>query len=213
MHSQTRWSARRPAAGFRAATRRRRRGARWAPATHDHIVVTLDDRGRVVFNDPRRFGMAVVEEPRTSALFAHYGPDALDADAFTADSLFAERRRTKRSIKDVLMDQRVVAGLGNIYVSEALYHAGVRPRRRLARLTRAECVRVVDCVRRVLADAIEHRGSTVSDFLDGIGRRGGYQWRHAVYDRAGQPCPACGDAIRRVVIAQRSSFYCPRCQR
>jgi formamidopyrimidine-DNA glycosylase len=111
------------------------------------------------------------------------------------------------------MDQRVVAGLGNIYVNEILFRAGVRPRRSMARTTIDECARIVDATREVIANAIEHRGSTISDFLDGIGRRGGYQLRHQVYDREGKPCPACGAPIKSVVVGQRSSFYCPSCQR
>ena len=189
------------------------RGAAAHPQKHDHVIVTLSDGGCLTFNDPRRFGFMRLEDGDDPRSFEGLGPEALDAGAFDVEHLFGAARKTRRAIKDVLMDQRVVAGLGNIYVNEALYLAAVRPGRAARRLTRAECGRVVAAVRSVLAEAIEHRGSTVSDFLDGIGRRGGYQWRRRVYDRRGEPCPACETPIKSVVIGQRSSFYCPRCQR
>jgi formamidopyrimidine-DNA glycosylase len=180
---------------------------------HDHVIVELSKQGRLVFNDPRRFGSMSVWEPGDPEIFAGVGPEPLDEQAFTGDYLFEQRHRTKRSLKDVLMDQRVVAGLGNIYVNEALFLAGLRPKRALRRLTRADCDRLVASVRTILGEAIEHRGSTISDFLDGIGRRGGYQWRRRVYDRAGEPCPVCETAIKAIVVGQRSTFYCPQCQR
>lgn len=182
-------------------------------AKHDHLFVSLaDGAGALVFNDPRRFGLSVVTEEQGCPFFEKMGPEPLDQEAFDADYLWALRSRTRRTVKDVLMDQRVVAGLGNIYVSEILFVAGVRPRVRFDRLSRKRIEGIVDGVRTIIAEAIEHRGSTVSDFLDGIGRRGGYQWRHRVYDREGKPCPICETPIRSVVIAARSSFYCPQCQ-
>jgi formamidopyrimidine-DNA glycosylase len=185
----------------------------YVPQAHDHVIVGLDDGAAVVFNDPRRFGLMALENPDASALFTNLGPEPLDEKAFDADYLARLRAQTRRTVKDVLMDQRVVAGLGNIYVNEILFACGVRPRRRLARLTSAECARMVDATRHVLREAIKHRGTTISDFLDGIGRRGGYQWRRRVYDRAGEPCPVCDTEIKSIVVGQRSSFYCPRCQR
>jgi formamidopyrimidine-DNA glycosylase len=180
---------------------------------HDHVVVFLDSGASLVFNDPRRFGSMSLREPDDASLFEGVGPEPLDATRFNGAYLFAHGRRTKRSLKDVLMDQRVVAGLGNIYVNEALFVAGVRPRRALRRLTRSDCDRLAESVRAIISEAIEHRGSTISDFLDGIGRRGGYQWRRRVYDRAGEPCSVCATEIKAVVVGQRSSFYCPQCQR
>lgn len=182
-------------------------------AVHDHVVISLDGLpGRLVFRDPRRFGLVLLERPSQCELLTKLGPEPLDRDAFDADLLWQVRKRTRRRIKDVLMDQTVVAGLGNIYVNEILFVAGIRPRRRLVSLSRREVELLVDAVRTIIAEAIEHRGSTVSDFLDGIGRRGGYQWRHRVYDRAGQPCPQCETTIKTIVVSQRSSFYCPQCQ-
>ncbi len=180
---------------------------------HDHVLVSLDGDSLLVFNDPRRFGLMLIDDPANAELLQRIGPEPLDAAAFDGDYLCALRRRTDREIKTVLMDQRVVAGLGNIYVNEILFAARVRPRRRMPRVSTAECRAIAEATRSVLAEAIEHRGSTLSDFLDGVGRRGGYQWRRRVYDRAGQPCPRCATEIKSVVVAQRSSFYCPRCQR
>jgi formamidopyrimidine-DNA glycosylase len=179
---------------------------------HDHVVVVLEDAGRLVFNDPRRFGSMSVRERDDAMAFDGVGPEPLDEKAFSGAYLFAQGRRTKRSLKDVLMDQRVVAGLGNIYVNEALFLAGLRPKRALRRTTRAECDRLAEAVRAVVVEAIEHRGTTISDFLDGIGRRGGYQWRRRVYDRGGEPCSVCASPIKVIVVGQRSSFYCPSCQ-
>jgi formamidopyrimidine-DNA glycosylase len=180
---------------------------------HDHVLAHFHEGGVLVFNDPRRFGLCVVDDPVASKLLAQMGPEPLDVSSFHAEYLNVQRRRTARTIKDVLMDQRVVAGLGNIYVNEILFRARIRPRRRMTRTTSEECSRVVDATRIVIRDAIEHRGSTISDFLDGIGRRGGYQGQHCVYDREGKPCLVCGAAIKAVVVGQRSSFYCPACQR
>jgi len=181
--------------------------------THDHVVVRLDDGAHLVFNDPRRFGLVAVEDAGTSVLLKGIGPEPLDTKAFDATYFRGLRRRTSRTVKDTLMDQRVVAGLGNIYVNEILFVAGVRPRRRLTRVRDVECERIVAATREILDEAIEHRGSSISDFLDGIGQRGAYQWRRRVYDRAGEPCIRCESPIKAIVVGQRSSFYCPRCQR
>jgi len=179
---------------------------------HDHVIVTLDDGAGLVFHDPRRFGLMAIDDSSSSPLLSGIGPEPL-GDDFQPSYLADLRRRTRRTIKDVLMDQRVVAGLGNIYVNEALFAAGVRPRRKLSSMTSEECARVVRATREILKEAIEHRGSSISDFLDGVGRRGAYQWRRRVYDREGEPCPLCTTAIKVVTVGQRSSFYCPRCQR
>jgi formamidopyrimidine-DNA glycosylase len=183
------------------------------PAVHDHVLASFAGGGTLVFHDPRRFGLCIVDDPHTSKLVAAMGPEPLDVAAFDPAYLSSFRRSTVRTIKDVLMDQRVVAGLGNIYVNEILFRAGIRPRRRMSRVTDAESARIVEATRHVIADAIEHRGSTISDFLDGAGRRGSYQGSHCVYDREGKPCPRCSAPIKQVVVGQRSSFYCPACQR
>lgn len=180
---------------------------------HDHVIAHLSGGGGLVFHDPRRFGLSIVDDPSTSSLLAGMGPEPLDETAFDDEYLAGFRRRTVRTIKDVLMDQRVVAGLGNIYVNEILFRCGIRPRRTMPRLTARQCADVVHATREVIASAIEHRGSSISDFVDGTGSRGGYQREHRVYGREGEPCTVCAAPIKSVVVGQRSSFYCPRCQK
>ena len=180
---------------------------------HDHVVVHLDDGRRLTYNDARRFGRLAVVAPEDADAEAARGVDAL-SDGLTAAFLHASSRRHRRTtVKSLLMDQREIAGLGNIYVNEILFQAAVRPRRRAGRLTRTDCARVVAATRAVLANAIARGGSSISDYRDGFERAGSYQLEHQVYDRAGAPCGRCGTAIRACVITGRSSFYCPRCQR
>jgi formamidopyrimidine-DNA glycosylase len=177
---------------------------------HDHVAVLFDDARALVYHDPRRFGRMDVVAP--AALAAETGGvDAL-APELTPALLFALTRRRRTSIKALLMDQRRVAGLGNIYANEVLFRAGVRPRRRAGRLTRAECARIVAATRAVLAEAIRDGGSSIADYRDGFGRPGGFQAAHRVYGRAGEPCPRCRAPLRACRVAGRSSFYCPRCQ-
>jgi formamidopyrimidine-DNA glycosylase len=179
---------------------------------HTHVIATLDDGRTVRFHDPRRFGLMRVGVAHELGELAALGVEPLEA-AFSADALHALARRQRRSVKSLLMDQRTVAGLGNIYVNEALFAAGVRPTRRTSRLTRADTERVVAAVKTVLADAIRLRGSSIPDYRDERGEPGAFQDSSRVYERAGAPCRACGTPIRRRVIVGRSSFYCPTCQR
>jgi len=178
---------------------------------HDHIVVRLDDGRLLTYNDARRFGRVAVIEAAAMAAETGEGLDPL-APEFTPEALFGLTRRRRTPIKALLMDQRRVAGLGNIYANEILFRAGIRPRRRAARLRRADCARIVRSARAVLREAIRRGGSSISDYRDGLGRAGWFQLRHQVYDRAGEPCRGCGTPIRARVIVGRSSFYCPRCQ-
>jgi formamidopyrimidine-DNA glycosylase len=178
---------------------------------HDHVVIAFDDGRSLVYNDARRFGRMAVLEPDAVAAETGTGLEPL-GPGFTAAALFALSRGRRTSVKALLMDQRRIAGLGNIYVNEILFHARIRPRRRAARLAREECGRIVVATRAVLAEAIRRGGSSISDYRDGLGQRGWFQLRHRVYDRAGEPCRRCGTAIRSCVIVGRSSFYCPRCQ-
>jgi formamidopyrimidine-DNA glycosylase len=146
------------------------------------------------------------------AELAALGPEPLDP-AFSAAFLHATARRQRRAVKSLLMDQQVVAGLGNIYVNEILFGAGVRPMRRTSRVTRADAERIVAETGRVLAEAITLRGSSISDYRDERGEPGAFQHTFRVYERAGEPCRRCDGVIRRRVIIGRSSFYCPKCQR
>jgi formamidopyrimidine-DNA glycosylase len=175
-------------------------------------VVALDDGRCLVYNDVRRFGRLVVVTPERVAAEVGLGLEPLGEDA-RADVLAARARRRRLSVKAFLMDQRQLVGIGNIYASEILFHAGLRPGRRCGRLSVADWERVVDATRRVLEDAIACGGSTISDYRDGFDGFGSYQARHAVYGRAGEPCVRCGTRVRSRVIVGRSSFYCPGCQR
>jgi formamidopyrimidine-DNA glycosylase len=182
-----------------------------ATGPHDHVTVMLDD-GRVLsYADPRRFGRMAVVAADAVTRETGTGVDAL-SPALTAEALHLLTRRRRTSVKALLMDQRLVAGIGNIYASEILFHAGIRPRRRAGRLRRAECQRLATAIRAVLTAAIRRGGSSISDYVDGLGRSGWFQLRHRVYDRAGSPCRRCRAAIRSCVVSGRSTYYCPRCQ-
>jgi formamidopyrimidine-DNA glycosylase len=182
------------------------------PLLHDHVTIGLDDGRTVVYNDPRRFGRLDVVAAADVPRIVGPGLDALDA-TLTGAWLFGRSRARRTSVKALLMDQRQIAGLGNIYVSELLFRAGVRPRRRAARLSRADCERVVAAMRAVLDDALARGGSSISDYRDAFDNSGSFQDHHAVYDRAGEPCRTCGTPIKSHVIVGRSTFYCPTCQR
>lgn len=165
-------------------------------------VFTLED-GTLRFDDVRQFGRIVWRESDPPQ-----GPDALKLDAEGFVAVVAGRRGR---IKSVLLDQKVVSGLGNIYVDECLFRAGIHPLAR--RVSRARLRRLHEAVVEVLREAIECGGSSISDYVDAEGRRGRFQERHRVYGRAGEPCTACGAPVRRIVVAQRGTHYCPQCQK
>ena len=184
---------------------------------HDHVVFTTDAGDQLRFNDARRFGvMDLVAEP---ALFEHrllkdLGPEPL-GNAFNGPALAAALAGKRTPIKAALLDQRVVAGLGNIYVSEALYAAGLSPRRLAYTVRGGRAERLVAGIRDVLNRAIAAGGSSLRDYVQADGELGYFQHQWAVYGRAGEPCPDCdcGGGIRRFVQSNRSTFYCPKRQR
>lgn len=178
---------------------------------HDHVIIALDDGHSLTYNDPRRFGLMLLRSAHTG-LPTRLGIDPLSPE-FTADRLAALARGRRRPIKNLLMDQALIAGLGNIYANEILAQARIRPGRAAGRLTRRDHQAVVDATREVLIAAIRQRGSSISDFRDITGNRGGFQQRFVVYDRCGQPCRRCSTGIRRRMLGGRSTFYCPSCQR
>lgn len=187
-------------------------------AVHDHIVLDMEDGTRIVYADPRRFGfMDLVPEAMLgeNTHLKGLGPEPL-GNEFSA-SVLSERLEGRRApIKAALLDQRTVAGLGNIYVCEALHRAGVSPNRQAASVAgygRAE--RLAAAIRSVLADAIAAGGSTLRDYARTDGELGYFQHAFAVYDREGEPCSksGCGGTVKRIVHSGRSTFYCPRCQR
>jgi formamidopyrimidine-DNA glycosylase len=183
------------------------------PGVHDHYDLLLEGGGCVRYNDPRRFGsLHFAREPERHALLAGLGPEPL-GDAFTADYLWSTSRGRRVAIKQHLMNGRVVAGLGNIYVNEALFRAGIHPLRAAGRIARARFDGLIDAVRGVLDDALTHGGTTLRDFVGGDGRPGYFQNTLAVYGRGGEPCKRCGKEIRRATVGQRAIYWCPRCQR
>lgn len=184
-----------------------------AAARHDHVDWQFDGGVTLRLRDPRRFGAVLwTDDAARHPLLAHLGPEPL-TDAFDADYLHAQCRRRSAAIKQVIMDATVVVGVGNIYASESLFHAGIRPGTAARRLGRPACARLVDAIRRVLGAAIAAGGSSLRDYVATDGELGYFQLQTRVYDRAGQPCKACGTVVRRIVQGQRASFYCPRCQR
>jgi formamidopyrimidine-DNA glycosylase len=178
---------------------------------HDHIIVTLGDRRSLRYNDTRRFGLMAVDDEAAIEELMGLGVEPL-TPAFSARYLWEKARQTQRTIKDVIMDQRVVAGVGNIYASELLFRANVRPGRIAGTLDLPAVSRVVKTTKAVLQEAIAHRGSSISDYLDGEGQPGSFQKRFRVYDQAGKPCRSCATPIVRETHGGRSSFFCPTCQ-
>ncbi|GAB2728704.1 bifunctional DNA-formamidopyrimidine glycosylase/DNA-(apurinic or apyrimidinic site) lyase [Halomonas garicola] len=185
-----------------------------APKKHDHIDLVLES-GRVLrYHDPRRFGFVdwlQADEAHDSRL-AHLGPEPLSA-AFTGERLFQRSRGRRMAVKPFLMDNRVVVGVGNIYAAEALFIAGIDPRRAAGRIARVRYERLAGAAREVLAAAITQGGTTLRDFVSGQGEPGYFAQRLNVYGREGKPCRRCGALLKRVALGQRASVYCPVCQR
>jgi len=184
-----------------------------APAgPHDHVDIVFGDRA-LRLRDPRRFGSVhwVRGDPDRHPLLAPLGPEPL-GEGFDAAYLHGAAHRRRIAAKTLLMDGRVVVGVGNIYANEALFRAGVRPTRRSDRLTRAECARLVDAVRAVLTAAIRVGGTTLRDYVREDGSAGYFVSDLAVYGRGGEACPRCGAPLKSVRVGQRATVYCPRCQ-
>jgi formamidopyrimidine-DNA glycosylase len=182
-------------------------------ALHDHIDWVFDDGVVLRLRDPRRFGAVLLtDDVARHPLLAHLGPEPLTPD-FDAASLHAHCRRRNTAIKQVIMDAQVVVGIGNIYASESLFHAGIRPATAARRLSRPACARLVAAIKQVLTAALAAGGSSLRDYVHSSGELGYFQLQTRVYDRAGQPCRVCATPIRRIVQGQRASFYCPTCQR
>ncbi len=186
-----------------------------APGKHDHVVLHTGAGVRITFNDARRFGamdLLATGSEETHPLLAGLGPEPL-GNGFSEAYLQGRLQGRQTPVKAALLDQRIVAGLGNIYVAEALFRAGISPRRLAGNLGPARIARLLPVIREVLAEAIEAGGSSLRDFRQTDGELGYFQKAFRVYDREGQPCPACGTAVARIVQSGRSSFFCPACQR
>jgi formamidopyrimidine-DNA glycosylase len=187
---------------------------------HEHLEMETDDGWRVGFVDPRRFGSVdLIETDREDShrLLAGLGPEPLD-DAFSVAVLAAALAGKKTPIKAALLDQKIVAGLGNIYVCEALYRAGISPQRLASSVPGARAKRLVPAIKDTLTEAIAAGGSSLRDYVQTNGELGYFQHAWKVYGREGEPCPACPEdatcnRVQRIVQSGRSTFYCPRIQR
>lgn len=189
------------------------------PATekHDHVVFHMANGARITFNDPRRFGAMDLLHTATAdahKLLASIGPEPL-GNAFSEAHLVAALENRNTPIKSALLDQRIVAGLGNIYVCEVLYRAAINPARKAGRISKPRVAAMVPIIRAVLSEAIEAGGSTLRDFKQADGELGYFQHSFDVYGREGEACrtPGCTSDVKRIVQSGRSSFYCGNCQR
>ncbi|PYE84561.1 bifunctional DNA-formamidopyrimidine glycosylase/DNA-(apurinic or apyrimidinic site) lyase [Pseudoroseicyclus aestuarii] len=186
-----------------------------APEKHDHVVLDMEGGARVTFNDARRFGamdLAPTAEVEDHWLLKALGPEPF-GNAFNEAYLIGRLKGRATPIKTALLDQTVVAGLGNIYVCEILHRAGIDPRRKAGRISAQRLTTLVPITRMVLEEAIEAGGSSLRDHRQASGELGYFQHTFRVYGREGAPCPHCATPIRRIVQSGRSSFYCPTCQR
>jgi formamidopyrimidine-DNA glycosylase len=174
---------------------------------HTHAILKLASGRELRFVDPRRFGRLSVVR---AANFDSGGIEPLEADLESFVALFRGR---KTPIKSALLNQKLLRGVGNIYADESLFRAGIRPRRRVCSITREQMAKLLEAVKQVLREAIALGGSSISDYVDAEGEAGFFQLQHRVYGREGEPCLVCKTRIKRIVIAGRSSHYCPKCQR
>ncbi|QEE37178.1 bifunctional DNA-formamidopyrimidine glycosylase/DNA-(apurinic or apyrimidinic site) lyase [Octadecabacter sp. SW4] len=188
-----------------------------APAKHDHVLLDMANGARITFNDARRFGamdLCATDGVETHWLIAKLGPEPL-GNAFDEHYLIAALKGRNTPIKTALLDQRIVSGLGNIYVCEVLYRAGISPKRKAGQLSQRRVASLVPIIRDVLTEAITAGGSSLRDYRQADGELGYFQHVFRVYDREGDPCsaPDCAGTITRIVQGGRSTFYCPQCQR
>jgi len=181
---------------------------------HEHVRINCSDGSSLRYRDVRRFGYAgllLARDWQSHPWFRHLGPEPL-SDKFNGEYLSGRCLHRFTSIKNVLMDARVVVGIGNIYASEALFQAGIHPRRVANRISLSRLKRLSESIRTVLISAIRAGGSTIRDYVHADGKPGYFAHQFAVYGREGEPCHCCGREIRRLVLAGRSSFYCTGCQ-
>lgn len=183
------------------------------PRKHDHVDIVFDNGIVLRFTDPRRFGCLLWtrRDPLRHRLLANLGPEPLEDD-FDGEHLYQSARGRRSSIKLHIMNGAIVVGVGNIYASEALHAAGINPRRAAGRISLPRMQALAEAIKTVLSNAIRVGGTTLRDFSGGDGQPGYFQLELNVYDRENKPCNRCTTPIRRIVLGQRSSFYCPRCQ-
>jgi formamidopyrimidine-DNA glycosylase len=182
-------------------------------AKHEHVDIELESGLALRYTDPRRFGALLWSaDPLNHELLARLGPEPL-TDAFDGDRLFRLSRGRSMSVKPFIMDNAVVVGVGNIYATEALFAAGIDPRREAGRVSRARYGALALEIKRILAHAIERGGTTLRDFVGGDGQPGYFQQELFAYGRGGEFCKSCGTTLRELKLGQRASVYCPKCQR
>lgn len=188
--------------------------AEQAPDKHDHVDLVLDSGKAIRLHDPRRFGAVLwtQEDIEQHKLIQHLGPEPL-TDAFDADYLYACAQKRSVSVKQFIMDAQVVVGVGNIYASESLYMAGISPKRAANKVSKSRYVLLTQCIKQVLARAIEQGGTTLRDFVQAEGKPGYFQQQLNVYGRTSEPCRQCKAPIKQIKQGQRSTFYCSNCQR
>ncbi|WP_020675654.1 bifunctional DNA-formamidopyrimidine glycosylase/DNA-(apurinic or apyrimidinic site) lyase [Geopsychrobacter electrodiphilus] len=182
-------------------------------AKHDHVDLRLDDGQLLRFNDTRRFGLLLYlqGDPNLHSLLQHLGPEPLETD-LPEDYLFTRSRKRNLAIKNFIMDQKVLVGVGNIYASEALFAAGIDPRRKAGRIKRQESITLLRCIQAILAEAIIAGGTTLKDFRQSDGRPGYFKQQLQVYGRKGMGCLQCDGTIQQVTLGQRSTYFCENCQ-
>jgi formamidopyrimidine-DNA glycosylase len=180
---------------------------------HDHVDIELDSGQTLRFNDPRRFGSLffTTADPETHPLLKNLAPELLGPD-FDGEYLWKITRRRKVAIKQLIMNASLVVGVGNIYASEALFRARIRPRRQARKLTRAECAKLARAIKATLAMAVKVGGTTLRDYVGADGNPGYFRQRLYVYERAGQPCRVCGNPVKQFTQGQRSTYWCAHCQ-
>ncbi|MBL4780624.1 MAG: bifunctional DNA-formamidopyrimidine glycosylase/DNA-(apurinic or apyrimidinic site) lyase [Porticoccaceae bacterium] len=185
-----------------------------AAGKHDHVDLVLESGWILRYNDPRRFGciLWIEGEPLEHSLLANLGPEPL-GDHFDDDHLYQRSRRKSLAVKSFLMDSKVVVGVGNIYANEALFRSGIHPLRKANRISARRYARLSAVVREVLAAAIEQGGTTLRDFVGGDGKPGYFKQELQVYGRGGEACVECSTTLKEVRLGQRSTVYCPQCQR
>ena len=181
---------------------------------HDHVDLCLDNGKLLRLTDPRRFGLLLYlkDDPLQYPLLAHLGPEPFDEN-LDADYLHTISRGRILAVKNFIMDQKVLVGVGNIYASEALFAAGIDPRRPAGKLTKVEADRLLEAIRAILLEAIAAGGTTLKDFRTSDGKPGYFQQQLQVYGRKGEGCPQCGRKIRQIVLGQRSTYFCAKCQK
>jgi len=188
------------------------------PATpwkkHDHVALTTDQGKQLRLHDPRRFGAAlwIEGDPSLHPLLCDLGPEPL-SDAFSATTLHGECSGRSAPIKAVIMDSHTVVGVGNIYACEALFMSGINPNKAAGKVTKSRLAKLVSAIKEVLAASIEMGGTTLRDFVNEKGEPGYFKQTLRVYDREGEPCRVCGTKVKRLVMSNRSTFFCPKCQK